>query len=686
MTWYGATSYGLCALAYGATGVLLLLGRPKGLRAIAVIAAAAVTALWAAVAAFSATGDRPFVVAVALDAVHALAWTAAALSFLESHTEGGANRVRRALGGVSAGIAAVVIAGLMLDGGSANATPLVFLGVVAMAVTGLLAVEQVFRNAADEQRRPFRLLCLAIGGIFTADLFVYSHATLLGGLVPAFWDSRGLANALVAPLMIVALRGDPAWARGVFVSRYVAFYTASLLGVGAYLMGMGLVAYIIRAVGGEWGLVIQMVFLGAALLVLAVVIFSTTLRARLRVLLVKNFYRSKYDYRREWLRLTETLANTSDMRSLARGALEALAAIVGSPAGDLWISNDGKRYDWLMSLSASTAKPVYGRDHPLVAFLAAKRWVVDTNEYEQFPDRYGSAFGAPSEGVLPRNSLVVPLDSRGQLLGFVVLERPRGIGRLNFDDHDILKTAGQQVAVFLSQALSQEELVATRQFEAVHKLSAFLVHDLKNVLAQQELVVANAQRFGDRPEFIKDAIATISSGVERMKKVLAQLRSGALEAKAVTRANLAKVLLEVEAQCRDRRPTPEFGRVDDQLSIDMDRSQLVSALVHIVRNAQDATPADGRIRVTAEQQSGEVHVLVADTGSGMDLEFVRDRLFAPFDSTKGQEGMGIGAYQARELVRSAGGRVEVASAPGSGTVFRLVFPYERVRHRAVGER
>ena len=677
MTWYGATSYGLSALAYGITAVLLLVGRPKGLRAVAVIVAAAVTVIWAAAAAFSIRGPM-------LDAVHSLAWTAAILSFLEFSSTGPVRAVRRWLGGACGAVAALIFAGRLVDRSSEET--LAFVGLVAMAVIGLLAVEQVFRNAAEEQRRPFRLLCLAIGAIFTADLFVYSHATLLGGLVPALWDSRGIANAIVAPLIIVSLRRDPAWTRGVFVSRYVAFYTASLLGVGVYLMCMGVIAYIIRAVGGEWGVLLELLFLAAAVLVLGVVIFSTSLRARLRVFLVKNFYRSKYDYRREWLRLTETLANTSDMRSLARGALDGIAAIVGSPAGDMWISTDGKRYECLVSIAGGAAKTGYAPDHPMVAFLARKRWVIDSDEYDQVPDRYDSAFGAPSDGVLPANSLIVPLDARGHLQGFIALERPAGLGRLNFDDHDILRTAGKQVAVFLSQALSQEELVATRQFEAVNKLMTFLVHDLKNVVAQQELVVANAQRFGDRPEFIKDAIATISSGVQRMKKVLAQLRSGALEQRTVGRANLSKVLLEVSEQCRDRDPAPELGPVDEQLSIDMDRGQLVSALVHIVRNAQDATAPSGRIAVTAEQQLGEVHLLVADTGCGMDLEFMRNRLFVPFDSTKGHDGMGIGAYQARELVRAAGGRVEVTSEPGGGTVFRLVFPYERVRHRGGAER
>ena len=379
--------------------------------------------------------------------------------------------------------------------------------------------------------------------------------------------------------------------------------------------------------------------------------------------------------------MTETLANAGDMRSLARSALEGIAAIVGSPAGDLWITTDGKYYDWLMSTSPDAkAKPGYKSDHPMVNVLSTKRWVIDSEEYADFPDRYDSAFGPPRDGVVPAAALIVPLNSRGHLQGFIVLQRPPQIDKLNFDDHDILKTAGKQVAVFLSQTLAQEQLVETRQFETMNKLTTFLVHDLKNVIAQQELVVSNAQRFGDRPEFVKDAIETVSSGVQRMKKVITQLRSGVLDAKVVTRTNLAKVLRDVGAQCADRQPIPELGSADEQIWLDMDRDQLASALLHLIRNAQDATPADGRITVTTVHRNGELHVLVSDTGCGMDTEFVRNRLFAPFNSTKGAEGMGIGAYQARELVRSAGGRVEVTSQPGEGSVFSLVFPYERVRH------
>jgi len=201
-----------------------------------------------------------------------------------------------------------------------------------------------------------------------------------------------------------------------------------------------------------------------------------------------------------------------------------------------------------------------------------------------------------------------------------------------------------------------------------------LMHDLKNIVAQQELVVANAQRFRHRAVFIDDAFETIRGGTERIKKVLEQLSSASRTRPAVGRVDLSKVLMEVRSQCADRQPIPEIDTQAQAAWVRMDRDELASALLHLVRNAQDATPPDGRISVGVSRGPAELVVTVSDTGCGMDEAFVRDRLFRPFDSTKGEEGMGIGAYQARDVVRRAGGELEVTSARGSGTRFVVRLP------------
>jgi putative PEP-CTERM system histidine kinase len=230
------------------------------------------------------------------------------------------------------------------------------------------------------------------------------------------------------------------------------------------------------------------------------------------------------------------------------------------------------------------------------------------------------------------------------------------------------------VAVVLAQALAQERLAETRQFEAVNKLTTFLMHDLKNLIAQQGLVVSNAQRFRHRPEFIDDAVTTVKSGVDRMKKVLHQLQQAGQMAAGSSRVDVSKVLMEVRSHCADREPVPTLDTAGSGIFVAIDKDRLASVLTHLIRNAQDATPPDGRVNVGMVDHGDSVVVSVVDNGRGMDAAFIRDRLFRPFDSTKGAQGMGIGAYQVRDIVRSAGGEVEVESEVGKGTAFRVKLP------------
>jgi len=696
MTWFGIASFGTAALAYGAMTAVLLGSHPGGRNATWITAASVVSTIWAAGMVVLLSRPAPLAAVVGLEALHGLLWTACMLSWLAPSPSRGQVPIRvlmlAASGAFGAwGVLASLFAGVEVGtesapgDGTASGLALalrasvahqsIWLALLGIGLLGLLAVEQVFRNAREEQRKGLRLLCLAVGAIFVINVFVYSQASLLGGLIPIFWEGRGFATAALAPLVVIALKRQSEWESELFVSRQVAFYTATLVAVGGYLLTMGVVGYVIRAIGGEWGLVLESGFLVAALAILVYVLFSSSIRARAKVFLVKHFYRNKYDYRYEWLQLTSALSRTGDSRVLATSALDGIGRIVGSREGSLWLAADGGRYEQAATLDGGE---VVGRSydalHPVVAFLQTQGWVIDSEEYRRQPDRYGSAFGDPADGLLPRESLIVPLDCQGYLQGFAILTKPPGVESLNFEDHDILKTAGRQVAIVLAQALTQEQLTATRQFEAVNKLATFLMHDLKNVVAQQELVVANAQRFGHRQEFFDDAIATVRSGAERMRKVLDQLRSAVHAEPSRSRADVSKVLMEVRSHCADREPVPEVDMSQEPVWVDMDRDKLASVLTHVIRNAQDATPASGRIGVELERSGSELVITVSDTGKGMDPSFVRERLFRPFDSTKGAKGMGIGAYQVRETVRATGGDVEVESDPGNGTRFRVRLP------------
>jgi putative PEP-CTERM system histidine kinase len=267
----------------------------------------------------------------------------------------------------------------------------------------------------------------------------------------------------------------------------------------------------------------------------------------------------------------------------------------------------------------------------------------------------------------------VPLAHDEALLGFVALANPKTPFTLTFEDHDLLKTAGQQIASYLAQEKAIERLTESRQFEAYNRFTAFVMHDLKNAVAQQSLVVENAEKHKHNPEFIDDAIETIRGSVDRLRRVLAHLRQSTLE-QSVETVDLERVVLEVASRCADREPVPVANVPGTAVPVRANRERLVSAINHTVRNAQEACGSGGEVRIALTVQGDECAVTITDNGEGMDAIFVRDRLFRPFDSTKGAEGMGIGAYQVRESVRAAGGEVDVSSAPGEGTTFRMRLP------------
>jgi putative PEP-CTERM system histidine kinase len=273
--------------------------------------------------------------------------------------------------------------------------------------------------------------------------------------------------------------------------------------------------------------------------------------------------------------------------------------------------------------------------------------------------------------------LIVPLLHEEQLFGFVVLAKPRVAQPLDWENLELLRTAARQAASYLAFEEAAKALAEAQQFEGFNRLSAFVVHDLKNLVAQLSLVTRNAERHKDNPAFVDDAFETVGSAVERMTRLLAQLRAAAPSGRA-DRVDLRGLLERVVREHGARAPVPQLivdgVAADDGVVVIADRDRLGSVIGNLIQNAQDATDKNGNVNVRVSYEASWVVVEITDNGCGMDETFVRERLFRPFDSTKGLAGMGIGAYECREFVNLLGGRVEVDSQLGVGTRFRPLLP------------
>lgn len=673
----GAIGYGIAAAAFMLLAVLMMTswrGRRQGAY---LITASVITGAWALLLAAQAfVGRAPMVPLYVAETLRNGAWLFALCSIAGNSAPRGLLRLARAAPILA--LLALPALWLLAARGIEILPPELLLSRMGLATSllGLILLEQIYRNSGEAARDSLQYFVCGVGAMLVYDLFLYSQAELMRQIMADAWSARGAIIAFAAPLIAVAVQRRPEWSLDLFVSRQAVFYTTTFMGVGAYLLLMAAGGYYVRQFGGSWGHLGQIVFFGGALLLLVMLVGSTPLRRRSRVFLSKHFYRNKYDYRVEWVRFISTLSSGGH-EDVRRTAVAAIAQIFSSPAGVLWLADEAaarfvpvaawpERLDDVENIEALPATA------DLPAFLARTQWIVDLKELASAPDVYGNLVLPDWLHARRRFRIVSPLLQLDRLTGFVLLHDPPPPFELTYEDRDLLKTVGRHVATHIAQQEADRKLTESRQFEAYNRLTAFMMHDLKNSAAQLRLIVDNYERHRRNPEFIDDAMGTVANAVERITRLIDQLR-GSTSPERTARVDLAEIAREAVRRCSVRSPLPALQRCEAAL-VQANPERLTTVIEHVIRNAQDATSADGSVSVAVAHRGGQAQLVVSDTGVGMDAEFVRDRLFRPFDSSKGAKGMGIGAYQVREYITRLAGSVEVQSSPGQGTRFTISMP------------
>jgi putative PEP-CTERM system histidine kinase len=312
-------------------------------------------------------------------------------------------------------------------------------------------------------------------------------------------------------------------------------------------------------------------------------------------------------------------------------------------------------------------------DGDLASFLCTTGWVIDVVEARRDPEKYRGLQLPQWLLASPNAWLVVPLPVTDGLLGFVVLGRPRVELKLDWEVLDLLKTAARQTAGYLAQEEATAALLEARKFESFNRMSAFVVHDLKNLVAQLQLMLRNAERHHANPEFQRDMLSTVGHVVARMNNLMLQLRSGERPVDRPHAVDLCSVLSRVQGVRAAGHGNLRVELVDDVFVMGH-ADRLERVIGHLVQNALEsgdpAIVAQPEVRVRVYRQGDSAVIEVADNGVGMSADFIRERLFKPFSSTK-QSGMGIGTYESQQYVQSIGGRIDVESRPGTGTTFRV---------------
>ncbi|HEY3846754.1 MAG TPA: XrtA/PEP-CTERM system histidine kinase PrsK [Acetobacteraceae bacterium] len=660
--------HGGCALLYGALAALILVRQQRSRTGLWLAAACVITAVWAAAVALSPT---PFEgLPTWLELARAAAWYGFILHLYRRTVT-----VRRELTQtfVTMGLLALLlVGGLPLIDALANqpSTALWSAGAairLGFAVGNVLLLENLYFNTPSETRWHINLLCVALGGLFVYDLLLYSDALLFHRVSHALFAARAPVTAIAAPLIAIAAARNRRWAVNIHVSRDVVFHSATLVLSGIFLLGLAVTGEIFRRSGAEWGMVAEVSLMFGGMLVVGVGVTSASARSRVRSMLVEHFFSNRYDYRKEWMRCIETLTAPLAHTGLPTRAIHAVAEVVDSPAGALFVrAPDEVAFQWAGSWNMPAVTLPIPPGHALVPEFHDGDWIVELDTIAAASDWFPG---------LPRVWLAVPLNHLGTLIGFVVLARSRAQFKLDREAFDLLRVVGREVASRVAEQRATQVLSQTRQLREYSQRFAFVLHDIKNVSGQLSMLLTNAEIHADNPEFQRDMLATVRASVAKISRLLTRLQAERQE-RSHALTTPGERLLQLAEACRMTRSADIVLELDDDSAGAAIHPESFDAVVtHLLNNALDAG-GDAPVVVRMRHEPLSLMLDIVDQGPGMTPEFIRDSLFQPFASTK-SGGHGIGAFQARELLRDAGGDLLVLSRPQAGTTMRLLLPAVR---------
>ncbi|MDR4494940.1 MAG: ATP-binding protein [Nitrospirales bacterium] len=543
-------------------------------------------------------------------------------------------------------------------------------------IVALSHMERIFHSLRDPFRHQFKFVFFGLVGLAGMSIAQATQMLLLPIWSPLFVWINGIISAF--SLLLVGF-GLARWRikdlrQKVQVSDRALFSSFTVALVGGYLGIVILVDQMLQTTRWPMTEALRVLVLFVAALCLVFVVGSRQVRLRLRSFLARHFLRAKYDYRQKWLEVTEKFSVCHDMQEVWDRYLEWLEQTFAASHISIWkrFEADGQ-FHQIRSLSAKCSPPIPDT-HKLIQELNRRRGPFFLHQYGLHAEALGN-FGEDTQAYV----CVPILRKKGVVLGFCTLSRDFDGQRYDHDDFNLLWVMAHHVAMLLLQFQLQEERNSSAKWEAVHRFSAFYLHDLKNLAGSLSLVVQNAQQYGANPEFQDSAMSTVKITTQRIMELMGKL---ACQTKAPTgKSSDTMTSLDINELVRETIRgipgpgcKPVFHAGIDIPPVRLQHESIKQVILNLILNARQAMGEHGTLDIFTKTLGQEVIVEVVDAGPGMTSAQL-EHLFEPFRSSK-KTGLGIGLYQCKRIIEEQEGYIRVESLLGQGTKIIVTFPVE----------
>ncbi|MFV0422314.1 XrtA/PEP-CTERM system histidine kinase PrsK [Oleidesulfovibrio sp.] len=545
-----------------------------------------------------------------------------------------------------------------------------YLLLVLFLLVALGNLEATLRNARHSVRWRVKLALVGGGTVLMAHVLFYSQGLLHRTLDMNYAGLRTAGTMLGIVLLLFAeLRRDSA--RVTVTGRFALRSTVVLLG-GLYLIGLGVAREGVRQFGSAFERHAGIGLLFAVGVAVVLVLLSERMRRRLRIWMQRNFYQDKYDYRSQWMEFTARLSDVRDTRTLMRNVLLHYCEVFGF-VGGAWLAVDSENQHRLIAghyyemdepeihldnvdfsrlTSLSVPLPVNSLD---MILLREDSGLEDTTKLREFLEQ-------------SRAEVVVPITAGGTFEGIILLGP--AIDRsedYDTEDFELMDAMAHEVGLTAKSFRLGDELAAAREMEAMGKVAAFVLHDLKNQVYTLSLIADNARDFISEPDFQADMLESLENTVTKMKVLITQLKH--LPDAASLR--LAPVeLQDLTHKACSQVPGINLVVQGEPVTVLVDEEQMEKVLVNLCLNAVEAGGQAPVVVTTGSHP--QPFFSVRDEAGGIDEAILRKGLFRPFRSTK-RRGMGIGLYHCKKIVEAHNAVLQVQNRQGEGAEFTVFF-------------